>query len=102
MRVESTVGTFQTIGIFATLPQDMPNTPPEQRRTRAFAAIAIPKTAPYARVQLFAARMLYLAFLRKDFTVVEHMRMRLDGVEDIGVRQVSAFQNELPAIQPEP
>ncbi len=99
--VESTVGAFQTIGIFATLPQDMPNTPPEQRQTRAFAAIAIPKTAPYARAQLFAARMLYLAFLRKDFTVVEHMRMRLDAVEDIGVRTVSAFQHELPAIQPE-
>jgi hypothetical protein len=46
--------------------------------------------------------LLYIAFLRKDFGVVENMRMRLDGVADIGVRQVSAFQAELAEIQPEP
>lgn len=100
--VQSKVGAFQTTGIFATLPQDAPDTPPEQRRTRAFAAIAVPKAAPYARAQLLAARLLYIAFLRKDFGVVENMRMRLDGVADIGVQQVSAFQSELAEIQPEP
>ena len=99
--VQSKVGAFQTTGIFATLPQDAPDTPPEQRRTRAFAAIAVPKAAPYARAQLLAARLLYIAFLRKDFGVVENMRMRLDGVADIGVQQVSAFQSELAEIQPE-
>lgn len=99
--VQSTVGAFHTVGIFATLPQNPPNTPPEQRQTRAFAAVAVPKVARYAPAQLIAARLLYIAFLRKDFNVVEHMRMRLDGVADAGVQQVSAFQSALPEIPPE-
>ncbi len=97
--VHSRVGKFETVGIFSALPQDLPQTPPEQRHTRAFAAIAIPKTAKWRTIQLWAARALYFAFLRKDFTVVEHMRMKLDGVDDVGVRAVLAYQSRLSAIK---
>lgn len=96
--VQSKVGKFSTVGIFGLLPQNPPETPPEMRHTQAFAAIAIPKNAQYAPVQLFMARLLYLAFLRKDFEVVQQMRMRLEGVEDVGVRAIAAFQTALPAI----
>lgn len=96
--VNSQVGAFKTMGIFALLPQNSPDTPPEWRQTQAFATIAVPKTAKWAKLQLWLARCLYLAFLRKDFDVVEKMRMRLDGVDDVGVRAVAAFQATLPEI----
>ncbi len=90
--VESRVGRFRTTGIFALLPQADSATAPEQRATLAFAAVGIPTGARLPRLQLYLARFLYLAFLRKDFTVVEHMRLKLDGVDDPGVQAVAAYQ----------
>lgn len=99
--VQSQVGRLHTAAVFALLPQDMPDTPPEKRSTRAFAAVAVPKSARFARLQLWLARLLYQAFLSKDFDVVEQMRMRLDNADDAGVRAVAAFQTALPAIDGE-
>lgn len=94
--VQSQVGVFRTVGIFALLPQDLPDTPPEHRHTYAFAAMAVPKSAEYSWLKLMLAKMLYWAFLRKDFVVVEKMRMRLENVDDVGVQAVAEFQATLP------
>lgn len=96
--VESRVGRFTASGIFALLPQDPPGTPPERRSTRAFAAIGIPPSAPLPRLQLILARFLYLAFLKKDFAIVENMRLKLEGADDPGVRQAAQYQSTLDSL----
>ncbi|MDO4694370.1 MAG: Rieske 2Fe-2S domain-containing protein [Eikenella sp.] len=101
IRVESRVGPFRTTGIFALYPQNPPHTPPEIRQTLAFAAVGIPRGARFARAQLWLARRLYLAFLKKDFAVVEHMRLKLAGINDPGVRAVTAYQATLAAMETE-
>lgn len=96
--VESRVGRFTSSGIFALLPQDPPGTPPKRRSTRAFAAIGIPPSAPLPRLQLILARFLYLAFLKKDFAIVENMRLKLEGADDPGVRQAAQYQSTLDSL----
>ena len=96
--VQSRVGRFRTAGVFALLPENPAGHPPEQRSTQAFAAIGIPHGAPLHRLQLWIARFLYLAFLKKDFVVVEHMRLKLDGADDIGVKQATAYQSSLKSM----
>ena len=97
--VQSRVGRFRTTGVFAPpAPKTPPAHPPEQRSTQAFAAIGIPHGAPLHRLQLWIARFLYLAFLKKDFVVVEHMRLKLDGADDIGVKQAAAYQSSLKSM----
>jgi hypothetical protein len=96
--VQSRVGRFRTTGVFALLPENPAGHPPEQRSTQAFAAIGIPHGAPLHRLQLWIARFLYLAFLKKDFVVVEHMRLKLDGADDLGVKQVAAYQSSLKSM----
>lgn len=100
--VQSQIGRFRSCGIFALLPQQTAATAPEARHTLAFAAIGIPHGAPLIRSQLHLARMLYLAFLRKDFGVVEHMRLRLAGVDDPGVIAVAAYQASLKPLSIDP
>lgn len=94
--VQSRVGKFQTVGIFAMFPQDPPDTAPEQRQTLAFAAVGMPKTTRFSRWAVYVARYLYLAFLKKDFKVIEGMRMQLDKIDDIGVQAVTDYQSSLP------
>ncbi|UOP01963.1 hypothetical protein [Kingella potus] len=96
--VESRVGRFATSGIFALLPQDPPDTPPEHRRTLAFASIGIPPSATLPRLQLYLARFLYLAFLKKDFAIVENMRLKLDGADDPAVLQAARYQSTLESL----
>ncbi len=98
--VQSQVGRFQSIGVFALLPQDLPDTASEKRRTKAFAAVGIPKKTRFARSKLYLVRYLYLSFLKKDFSVVEGMRMQLDNIDDVGVQAITAYQNTLSAIHP--
>lgn len=93
--VQSRVGRFQSAGIFALLPQQDSRTPPEARHTLAYAAVGIPRAAPFAPLQLRLARTLYLAFLRKDFAVVEHMRLNLEHIDDPGVQAVTTYQSTL-------
>lgn len=98
IRVQSRVGRFRTTAIFALLPQQMPNIPPHQRSVRAFAAIGVPQGVRLPRVQLWLARILYLAFLKKDFVVVQNMNLKLDDVDDPGVAAVAQYQAQLSAI----
>ena len=96
--VESRVGRFRASGIFALLPQDAPGTPPEERSTLAFAAIGIPPDTLFPRLQLYIARFLYLAFLKKDFVIVKNMRLKLDGADDPGVQQAARYQSTLESL----
>lgn len=61
---------------------------------RAFGAFGVER-GPFAAPRLWLARWLYTAFLRRDFKVVEGMRLRVD-VADEGVRTLSAFLRGLP------
>ena len=72
---------------------------PEGDRVRAFGAFGTQRRGPLAPVELFLARWLFLAFLRKDFAVVEGMRLRLEGVDDEGVQAIAAFLRSLPEVR---
>ncbi|MDO5623841.1 MAG: Rieske 2Fe-2S domain-containing protein [Pseudomonadota bacterium] len=102
MLVECQLGRFASKAVFGVLPQDAPDSAadaaPEQRRTRAFASIGLPRGGALHSLRLRLARHLYLAFLRKDFGVVEGMRLRLGGVDDPGVQAVAAYLSSLPPI----
>ena len=100
--VQSRVGRFRTSAVFALLPQDAPGTRPEQRRSVALAAIGIPHGARWPTLQLRLARALYLAFLRKDFRVVEGMRLQLNHTADVGVQAVTAYQHTLADMEHHP
>ncbi|MCP2039973.1 nitrite reductase/ring-hydroxylating ferredoxin subunit [Neisseria sp. HSC-16F19] len=100
--VHSRVGKMQTLGLFALLPQDAPGTAPETRRTLAFAAVGLPRGTRGYRIKLYLVRALYLAFLRKDFVVVEGMRLQLAHIDDPGVQAVADYQGCLKAMEPPP
>jgi hypothetical protein len=44
------------------------------------------------------SRKLYTAFLRKDFGVLEGMRLIVDGVADPGVEGISQYLRSLPEL----
>ena len=68
----------------------------------ALAAIGIPHGARWSTLQLRLARALYLAFLRKDFRVVEGMRLQLNHTADVGVQAVTAYQHTLADMEHHP
>ncbi len=68
-------------------------------KVRAFGAFGTQRGGLTLRLRLLLARWLFTAFLRKDFAVVEGMRLNLEGVEDVGVRAVSAFLRSLPDVR---
>lgn len=98
--VQSRLGRFQSVGVFALLPQDTPDSPadntPEQRQTLAFAAVGLPQATRFISLKLWLTRWLYLSFLKKDFRVVKRMRMQLDNIDDVGVQTLAAYQQTLP------
>ncbi len=70
----------------------------EGDRVRAFGAFGALRGHPLHALHLLLARWLFLAFLRKDFAVVEGMCLKLEGVEDEGVRAIAAFLASLPEV----
>lgn len=98
--VHSRVGRLQTLGLFALLPQDTPDTRPQARHTLAFAAVGVPKGTRWHRLKLYCVRALYLAFLRKDFAVVTAMRLHWQHIDDPGVAAVTAYQGCLKTMDP--
>ncbi len=97
--VQSRVGRFQSVGIFALLPQDSLETPPEHRQTLAFASVGLPQKTRFVKWKLKVVRWLYLSFLKKDLVVVKGMRMCLDDVEDVGVQAVATYQKTLNSME---
>lgn len=87
--VESDLGRTQTsavLGIFTV-----------GNRVRAFGAFGV-RPGLFAGLRLKIARWLFSAFLRRDFNVVQGMRLCVD-VDDPGVQAVATFLRGLPAVK---
>jgi nitrite reductase/ring-hydroxylating ferredoxin subunit len=91
--VDSRLGALHSRAVFGLLP-----TP---TGTRAFGAFGVPRESKFRRTRLRLTRALYLAFLRKDFRVVEAMRLITEGITDPGVRGVSEFLRSLANMEQE-
>ena len=90
MLVESSVGRFEARAVFGLLAQG--------DDTLAYAAFGARKGALLGGLRLRLIRALYTAFLRKDFSVVEGMRLRVDGVTDPGVQRIAHYLRSLPEL----
>lgn len=88
--VESEVGRRRTAAVLGLTQHD--------GRVRAFGAFGVPRGGVLAPFRLLLTRSLFTAFLRRDFAVVEGIRLAVDGVEDPGVRAVAAYLRSLPAL----
>ena len=81
--VESTVGPIRTCAVFGLLQ--------EGEYVRVFHAFGTARKGPLARWGLRLVRLFYYAFLRKDFAVLEGMRLKLGHAEDEGVSAITAY-----------
>lgn len=68
----------------------------EEGGVRAFGAFGTPRGGAGERLRLALARWLFTAFLRRDFAVVEGMRLALDAADDPGVTALGEFLRSLP------
>lgn len=50
--------------------------------------------------KLWLTRWLFTAFLRRDFAVIEGVKLNLDGSDDAGVRTIAHFLRGLPEMAP--
>jgi nitrite reductase/ring-hydroxylating ferredoxin subunit len=91
MLVESRLGGFESRAVFGLIAQG--------QNTLALASFGAPKGGPLRWVRLWITRALYASFLRKDFGVVEGMRLTVEGSTDPGVRGISEYLRSLPEIE---
>jgi len=85
--VESQLGRRRTRAILGLLPTD--------RGVDAYGSFGVASTSMLPRLQARIAAWLFIAFLRKDFAIIEGTNLRTD-VRDPGVRAMSAFLRGLP------
>ena len=90
MLVESRLGRFESRAVFGLVSRG--------GKTYAYSAFGAPRSGVAARLRLALTRTLYVAFLRKDYAVVEGMRLIVDGVSDPGVRGISEYLRSLPEL----
>jgi hypothetical protein len=90
MLVESRLGRFESRAVFGLIAQG--------ENTLAYASFGAPKGGPFRSLRLWLTRALYTAFLRKDYAVIEGMRLIVDGVADPGVRGISDYLRSLPKL----
>jgi phenylpropionate dioxygenase-like ring-hydroxylating dioxygenase large terminal subunit len=88
MLVESQLGRFKSCAVFGLIAKG--------ENTLAYASFGAPKNGPFRGLRLWLTKSLYSAFLRKDYAVVEGMRLIVDGSTDIGVQGISAYLRSLP------
>lgn len=88
--VESRLGRFESRAVFGLLAQG--------QYTLAYASFGAPKGGLLRKVRLWLTRALYVAFLRKDYAVVEGMRLVVDGVADPGVQGIAEYLRSLPEL----
>lgn len=69
-------------------------------RVRAFSAFGAERGGLLAPLRRLATRWLFSSFLRRDFAVIEGIRLSVDGVDDPGVRAVAAYLRSLPELDP--
>jgi aminopyrrolnitrin oxygenase len=68
---------------------------PHGTGVRAFGSFGVPRGSWLSALQLRIAGWLFLAFLRKDFAIIEGMALRTD-VRDVGVQAMHRFLTDLP------
>jgi hypothetical protein len=90
--VESEVGRRRTAAVLGLTARD--------GRVAAFGAFGAGRRGALAGLRLLLTRWLFTAFLRRDFAVVEGIRLAVDGVDDPGVRALCAYLRGLPELAP--
>ncbi|MGM9480976.1 Rieske 2Fe-2S domain-containing protein [Roseateles sp. NT4] len=90
MLVESRLGRFESRAVFGLITRG--------DSTVAYASFGAPQGGPLRWMRLWLTRALYAAFLRKDYAVVEGMRLMVDGATDPGVRGISDYLRTLPEL----
>lgn len=91
MLVESNLGKIKSRAVFGMLP--------EGDKVRVFTAFGTIRRGLFWRLRLAMTHLFYFVFLRKDYAVVEDMRLVVDGVDDPGVRALSEFFRSLPVLR---
>lgn len=95
IKIESQMGKFKAKAIFFSLPDEN-----GANATTVFPTFGIPKDALFAKLQVRIARYLYMAFLRKDFSVIEGIKLVLHRpITDIGVKNITNFLSTLEGIE---
>jgi nitrite reductase/ring-hydroxylating ferredoxin subunit len=87
--VETVLGRRRTAAILGLVPG-------KTGGVTAHGSFAVRRDAVFAPLQARIAAWLFIEFLRRDFAIIEDMRLDAD-VEDIGVRAMSRFLAGLPA-----
>lgn len=62
---------------------------------KAYVAFGTPRTGPGWRIRLLLTRWAFLSFLRKDYAILGRMRLRIDDVDDPGVRALGDYLSSL-------
>lgn len=88
--VESRIGRFESRAVFGLIAHG--------DGTLAYASFGAPRDGLLRSLRLRVTRALYIAFLRKDYRVIEDMRLIVDGIADPGVRGLSEYLRSLPEL----
>lgn len=91
--VESDLGRTRTSAVLGLLPVRGPD---GRMRTRAYGAFGALRRQPLVGLRLSMARWLFVAFLRKDFAILEGQALTLEHADDPGVVALAAFLRSLP------
>ncbi|MEQ1691243.1 MAG: Rieske 2Fe-2S domain-containing protein [Gemmatimonas sp.] len=86
--VDTTMGRRRTRAILGLLPVGS--------NVEAYGSFGVSSNAWFPRLQARIAAWLFIAFLRKDFAIIDGIALRTD-VRDPGVRAMAAFLRSLPA-----
>lgn len=87
--VESRMGKLHTCSILGLLTR--------QEGVAAFGSFGVEGKGLVARLRARVARWLYLSFLKKDFAIIEGMRLKTHA-DDVGVASMSRFLASLPEV----
>lgn len=93
--VETTMGQRRTSAILGLLPIGLTDDSGVPRRVHAYGSFGVTQDRWLKALQLRFATWLFLGFLRKDFAIIEDIRLRTQ-VNDAGVRAMCAFLAGLP------
>lgn len=85
--VDTTMGGRRTRALLGLLPTD--------GGVEAYGSFGVASGSWFPRIQARIAAWLFIAFLRKDFAIIEGIALRTD-VRDPGVRAMSTFLHSLP------
>lgn len=88
--VESDLGAIRSCAIFGFVQ--------EGDTTRVFSSFACLRRGLFWKLKLHLTGYLYIAFLRKDYPIVQDMKIIVDGIDDLGVIATRDFLRSLPVL----